>query len=98
MVRPQRYSGVITVVKPATLAGAADSPRSGAGGGHCVHEAVATTVFALAVSAAVAFVVLPLVPSLAMVSTAMVVLATILPAWLIRGRSAAGVARPVHIE
>ncbi len=45
-----------------------------------------TTVFALVVSAVVVFILLPLVPSLALVSTAIVVLATILLAWFFRGQ------------
>ncbi len=55
-----------------------------------------TTVFALVVSAVVVFVVLPLVPSLAMVSTAIAVLGTIL-AWFFRGKQVVA-AKPVHIE
>lgn len=58
-----------------------------------------TTVIALAVGAVVVFVVLPLVPALAMVSTAIAVLGTVLLAWFFRGRQAtAGAARPVHLE
>lgn len=56
-----------------------------------------TTVFALLVSAVVVFVVLPMVPSLAMVSTAIAVLGTILPAWFFRGKQVAA-AKPIHIE
>ena len=56
-----------------------------------------TTVFALLVSAVVVFVVLPLVPSLAMVSTAIAVLGTILLAWFFRGKQVAA-AKPIHIE
>jgi hypothetical protein len=57
-----------------------------------------TTVFALGVSAVVVFILLPLVPSLAMVSTAIVVLATILLAWFFRGRNAMAEASPIHTE
>ncbi|WP_457973464.1 hypothetical protein [Arthrobacter sp. D1-17] len=57
-----------------------------------------TTVFALVVSAVVVFILLPLVPSLALVSTAIVVLATILLAWFFRGRRAMTEASPIHIE
>jgi hypothetical protein len=57
-----------------------------------------TTMFALVISAVVVFLVLPLVPSLAMVSTAVVVLATILLAWFFRGKGAMAVAGPIHIE
>src|SRR6476661_3867151 len=53
-----------------------------------------TTVFALVVSAVVVFVGLPLVPSLAMMSTAIVVLVTILLAWFFPGKSAVAEARP----
>ena len=56
-----------------------------------------TTVFALLVSAVVVFVVLPMVPSLAMVSTAIAVLGTILLAWFFRGKQVAA-AKPIHIE
>ncbi|MGP0224926.1 MULTISPECIES: hypothetical protein [unclassified Paenarthrobacter] len=56
-----------------------------------------TTVFALLVSAVVVFVVLPLVPSLAMVSTAIAVLGTILLAWFFRGKQVSE-AKPIHIE
>lgn len=45
-----------------------------------------TTVFAILVSAVVVFVVLPLVPSLAMVSTAIAVLGAILLGWFFRGK------------
>lgn len=58
-----------------------------------------TTVTALVVAAVVVFVVLPMVPSLAMVSTAIVVLATILLAWTFRGKQRqARENRPVHLE
>lgn len=57
-----------------------------------------TTVFALLVSAVVVFILLPLVPSLALVSTAIVVLATILLAWFFRGKSAMAEASSIHIE
>lgn len=44
-------------------------------------------------------VVLPLVPALAMVSTAIAVPGTVLLAWFFRGKqAAAGSARPVHLE
>lgn len=55
-----------------------------------------TTVIALVVSAVVVFGVVPLVPSLGMVSTAITVLTTILLAWFLRGKTAG--AAPVHIE
>jgi hypothetical protein len=58
---------------------------------------VRTTVFAVAVAAVVVFVVLPLVPSLAMVSTGIAVLATVLLAWFFRGRRQAAVPA-VHLE
>ena len=57
-----------------------------------------TTVFALLVSAVVVFVVVPLVPSLAMVSTAIAVLGTILLAWFFRGKTQITEAKPIHIE
>jgi uncharacterized membrane protein YccC len=58
-----------------------------------------TTVIALVVAAVVVFVVLPMVPALAMVSTAIAVLGTVLLAWFFRGKQAsAGAARPVHLE
>ncbi|NUP58023.1 MAG: hypothetical protein HOQ04_11975 [Pseudarthrobacter sp.] len=58
-----------------------------------------TTVIALAVSAVVVFAVVPLLPSLAMMSTAIAVLATIVLAWFFRGKSdAVAVAAPAHIE
>lgn len=57
-----------------------------------------TTVFALLVSAVVVFVLLPLVPSLAMVSTAIAVLGTILLAWFFRGKADVPAAKPIHIE
>ncbi|NQD87077.1 hypothetical protein HP499_04530 [Paenarthrobacter sp. CM16] len=53
-----------------------------------------TTVFALLVSAVVVFIVLPLVPSLAMVSTAIAVLGTILLAWFFRCKEAINEATP----
>ncbi|WP_458107415.1 hypothetical protein M1D51_17570 [Arthrobacter sp. R3-55] len=53
-----------------------------------------TTVFALLVSAVVVFIVLPLVPSLAMVSTAIAVLGTILLAWFFRRKEAINEATP----
>ncbi|MHC6594626.1 hypothetical protein [Arthrobacter sp. C152] len=58
-----------------------------------------TTVIALVVSAVVVFGLVPLAPSLAMVSTAISVLGTILLAWFLRGKSAdTAVPAPVHIE
>jgi len=56
-----------------------------------------TTVIALVVSAVVVFGLVPLAPSLAMVSTAITVLGTILLAWFFRAKTAAPGA-PVHIE
>ena len=63
--------------------------------------ATRTTVIALAVAAAVVFLVLPAVPGLAMVSTAIAVLGTVLLAWFFRSRQPASEARPaqpVHLE
>jgi hypothetical protein len=57
-----------------------------------------TTVFALLVSAVVVFVLLPLLPSLAMVSTAIAVLGTIVLAWFFRGKNTITEAKPIHIE
>ncbi|MGX5714640.1 hypothetical protein [Arthrobacter sp. MAHUQ-56] len=56
------------------------------------------TLIALVVSAVVVFGMVPLVPSLAMVSTAITVLATIVLAWFFRGRSAKASPAAVHIE
>jgi hypothetical protein len=60
-----------------------------------------TTVIALAVAAAVVFLVLPAVPGLAMVSTAIAVLGTVLLAWFLRNRQPAPAnrpAQPIHLE
>ena len=57
-----------------------------------------TTVIALLVSAVVVFIIVPLVPSLSLVSTAIAVLGTILLAWLFRGKGMVAAAAPVHIE
>ncbi|MGO4235464.1 hypothetical protein [Pseudarthrobacter sp. YAF2] len=57
-----------------------------------------TTVIALVVSAIVVFALVPLAPSLAMVSTAIAVLATILLAWFFRDKSSMASPATVHIE
>mgnify|MGYP001139468950 CR=1 FL=1 len=57
-----------------------------------------TTVIALVVSAIVVFALVPLAPSLAMVSTAIAVLATILLAWFFRDKSSMASPAAVHIE
>jgi len=57
-----------------------------------------TTVIALVVSAVVVFAVVPFAPALAMVSTAIAVLATIVLAWFFRSRTAVPELAPVHIE
>jgi hypothetical protein len=58
-----------------------------------------TTVIALVVAALVVFVVLPMVPALAMVSTAIAVLGTVLLAWFFRGKQVtAGTAEPIRLE
>jgi uncharacterized membrane protein YccC len=56
-------------------------------------------VIALVVAAVVVFVVLPMVPALAMVSTAIAVLGTVLLAWFFRGKQVtAGTAAPIRLE
>jgi hypothetical protein len=55
-------------------------------------------VIALAVSAVVVFAVVPLAPSLAMVSTAIAVLATVLLAWFFRNKSRIAAPTTAHLE